>query len=293
VRYAITTAAATAPVFGSTDTFNFISGSTWLYIEVTAQNSTVTYYCFEVTTLDGTATVSAISFDGTVLTSLPTSDTAWNSAAAPWYTLTSASQLSSLTVAATPTVTGATVNYGKTTTANGEVTWSTSGTITGLASGDYIGIRVVAANGTTTQYYKIRVSYGSSDATLTSITVGNVSATLGTPGNFTGTFGGFTGTVGTVTLTSAQAGDGTSVVVMATPAAGAIVRYDWGGNAFGSNIASGAWKETGDGLFAGGSLFSGFVTVVPGVNNALVFVEVTSENRMTVNVYAVSCRVSN
>ncbi|MDR2477464.1 MAG: hypothetical protein LBD18_06745 [Treponema sp.] len=148
-------------------------------------------------------------------------------------------------------------------------------------------------------YYKVRVLYGNSDATVTEIKVGMVTATLGTPGVFLST--GFipnqfaNGTLGTVTITSTEAGDGSSMVVSATAANNSIhIEYDWGGIMeyfgplpFGTRVPN----TTGTGLFAGG-VVNQYVVARSGVNDAYIFAVATSEDRSVVAVYAVKCSVS-
>jgi hypothetical protein len=290
LKYAKVTGSG-SPVFDTAASFALAAGDI-VYIQSTAENGTVLVYKVTVSVLPDDTSLASINIAGQT----PTVGTSGNSfitatvASGQIVTVADAAALSSVTVAATPNDSAASIRYGTSAANTNPANWGNSGTFTNLANGAYIGVEVTAQDGTV-RYYKFRIAYGNSNATLTGITVGGVSATLGTPGDLSGMYGAYTGTPGVVTLTPAQAGDGSSVTVAVTAPAGATVRYDWGANFYGSNYAGGAWKATGDGLFAGGSLFGGGATVQPGVNNALIFVEVTSENGLTVNVYAVSCRV--
>jgi hypothetical protein len=190
-----------------------------------------------------------------------------------------------------------TVKYGRpsATDTAGEPQWVDSATFT-FAEDDKLYVKIIPSDTTEAPwYYGVHISrILSSDATLTGFTVGGVAATLSTPGNLGG-FGSFEGTAGTVTLTSAQAGDGSNVQVLAALPNGATVRYAWGGNFYGSYYPSGNWQTSGAGLFNGGtiSLFNGAfnIPVTPGVNGAVIFIEVTSENGGIVNLYAISCQV--
>jgi hypothetical protein len=180
-----------------------------------------------------------------------------------------------------------------------ESAWSSSGTLSDVSSGQYVFIRVTSEAGTV-NYYKVRIVYGSSEAALTSVTVGGVSAaTVGFPGVFDPMMGGaYGGFPGTVTLTSAQAGDGSQVTVAAAASEGATVRYNWGGGMefYGMTFYylgdPTSWNTTGEGLFAGG-MAGGFIPVSPGVNGAVVFIEVTSQDGTAVTTYAVLCTVSD
>jgi hypothetical protein len=162
------------------------------------------------------------------------------------------------------------------------------------AVGEWIALQVTNELGEKA-WYRFRIISEAANTTLTDIKVGGVSATsLGTAGiSDAAAYGQFTGVPGTVTLTTAQAGDGSTVKVVATGPTGATYRYDWGANFYGANYPGGAWKSTGDGLFVGGSLFGGGATVEPGVNGSLIFVEVTAKDGVTVAVYALNCVVSN
>jgi hypothetical protein len=67
---------------------------------------------------------------------------------------------------------GATVAYATTATAAANVTtWNTDGTFTGIATAQYVNVRVISGDAFTTQYYKVRLVYGSSDADLISLDV--------------------------------------------------------------------------------------------------------------------------
>jgi hypothetical protein len=174
-----------------------------------------------------------------------------------------------------------------------------TGHLGNLGSGlHYIALRVENELGEQ-GWYKFTVGFGRTTATISGLTVGGATVSLGTPGSIA--MGAmyvpeYTGALSTVTLTTAQAGDGSTAAVIGTPADGATVRYDWGAVlnfGFPSYLPSGNWNTDGTGLFNGGSFFYDFAVAAPGVNGALIFVEVTSENGLTSNVYAVSCTVAD
>jgi hypothetical protein len=283
-----------SPNFSDAPTFTIGSGD-YVYIEAKAQdNMTVLVYKIQVLIMSDDTALTAITIAGQSGT-LGTAAATFTGATVgdnQLIQVANATALNSVSVSATTRDSSATVKYGHSAT-NVEPVWATGGTLTDVAQGGYIGIQVTAPDGTI-GYYKYRIAYGSSSTTLSSITVGGVSAaSLGTPGVLDPVqYGAFTGVPGTVTLTADQAG-GSEVIVAVTGPSGATYRYDWGGAFYGSNYSSGSWNTTGAGLFAGGDLFGGFVTVAPGVNNALIFVEVTSENGVASTVYALSCTVSN
>jgi hypothetical protein len=305
IAYAIAPVADTntpAASFVSTGSFNEVALAHYAVIRVVSENGENTgYYKFRLIFGDPDATLSAVTINGGALESIPEANLTADGAIAARYRM-SADGPWSVTAAATATSNKAVVHYAFAPTVNApiaESAWSNNGTLSDVSSGQYVFIRVTAEAGTV-HYYKVQLSYGSSEATLTSVTVGGVSAAgVGLPGVFDPAMGGaYGGTPAQVTLTSAQAGDGSQVTVAAVASEGATVRYNWGGGmSFGGPpayyVSEAPWNTTGEGLFVGGSFFFGFVTVPPGVNGALVFIEVTSQDGTTVNIYAVSCTVSD
>ncbi|MDR2477158.1 MAG: hypothetical protein LBD18_05165 [Treponema sp.] len=288
LKYAKVTGSG-APNFDTGASLSLNAGDV-VYIQATAENGSVLVYKIEVGLLSDDTSLGSVSIADQTAT-IGNSAASFTAAEVKVVTVDNENALANVTVTANPTDTLAGVRYGTSTANTNPVNWSTTGTFTSLTNGAYIGVEVTAQDGTV-NYFKFRIAYGNSDATPTAITVGGVSVTLGTPGTYSGNGPFAGGTAGSVTLTAEQAGNGSNVTVAATLPSGATVRYNWGADFFGSQYTAGTWNTTGAGLFAGGSAFGGFVTVDPGVNNALIFIEVTSENGIVVNVYAVSCRVS-
>ena len=72
VAYAITAAAAAVPVFGSGNSFTFGTGSTWLYVRVTAQTGDVKYYRFQIAIGNGNTNLNTVTVSGNTPSSLGT-----------------------------------------------------------------------------------------------------------------------------------------------------------------------------------------------------------------------------
>jgi hypothetical protein len=164
--------------------------------------------------------------------------------------------------------------------------------------GAIIFIEVTSIEAQKTYAYRIDCSVEMpEDAKLTSVTVGGATATLAEPmklsapgGDFTSSF---TGAYGSVNLTAAQAGDGSTVAVVATGLPGATIRYAWGVTANFAGVATyfSEWQEGGTGLFDGGDPNGlGFLTAEPGVDGAVILIEVTSSTGLKA-VYAINCTV--
>jgi hypothetical protein len=305
IAYAVAPAANTnTPAAGFTDsgTFSDVAVAHYVVIRVVSENGANTgYYKVRLVYGDTDSTLSGVNIGGVNLDTFPEANPVAEGDKALRHQMSGSGPWASVVVNAGATSGSATVHYASAPAVNTPVAndaWSTSGTLSNIQSGGYVFIRVTSEAGLAS-YYKIRLVYGSGDAALTSVTVGGaVASALGTPGIFNPEMGGaYTGSPGTVTLTPDQAGDGSNVTVAAAASAGATVRYNWGGSMnFGMIFyypsGDGNWNTTGQGLFGGGSFLYGMITVPAGVNGALIFIEVTSEDGTVVNTYAVSCAVS-
>jgi hypothetical protein len=292
-----------AAEFTAAGSFSNVAPGQYVVIRVVSENGENTgYYKVRLVFGDVTATLNAITIDGTPIVTLPEPNSVADGDSAARVQMSGPGPWTSVSVGVTQDSDKSTVRYASAPAVNANIAegaWSDSGTLSSsISSGQYVFIRVTSEAGTA-NYYKLRLVYGSGEANLSSVTVGGVNATVGSSGIFDPATGGsYTGFAGAVTLTSDQAGDGSSVTVAAVPSADATVRYNWGGAmsfmpgmAFYYLSDAANWNTTGQGLFGGGSA-AGFISVDPGVNGAVVFIEVTSQDGTTVNTYAVSCTVS-
>jgi hypothetical protein len=286
--------------FTSPGSFTNVALGHYVVIRVVSENGENTgYYKVRLVFGDAVNTLSAITINSGSIETLPEPNVTAGGDIAGRHQMSVAGPWTSVTVGVTTDSEKATVAYASAPAVNTSIAdaeWSDSGTLSNIQSGQYVFIRVTSEAGTV-NYYKIRLVYGSSEAALTSVTIGGAAVSLGSPGSISEFYGSYMymGVPGTVRLTAEQAGDGSTVTVAATPSEGATVRYNWGGGidfGFGmSYYLSGAanWNTTGQGLFNGGT--AGYVTVNPGVNGALIFIEVTSQDGTAVNTYAVTCAV--
>jgi len=174
-------------------------------------------------------------------------------------------------------------------------------------------VRVTSERGTSSDIYAIRVRVElPNDTGLSSVTVGGVAATLVNAGYYDTTAGwAFVGSLGTVELSAAEAGDGSSVKVIATGEHGVGIKYAFGfmiGD-YGPYPSSGSlatadngWANNinGEGLFFPDGLSidvdAGFFVMTyvaeAGVHGAIIFIEVTSAYDANVTaIYAIRCTV--
>jgi hypothetical protein len=212
------------------------------------------------------------------------SDAFWDSIA---IAATGSSSPAEILVAAADTVGAAIAEEAWITAASGNHTFANV-----LSTGKFVIIRVKNQD-TLDYYYKVQVAYGSSDAELTGVTVGGVTATIGTPGNeVAGGFGSnITGyTAGAVTLTTAEATPPAGVAVAISGlSADATAEYGLGMAFWGSLMPPWGppfglgWLSSGAGLFS-----------APGtaINGAYILVRVTSEDRTVQQVYVIVATVS-
>jgi hypothetical protein len=304
IAYAVAPAANTntpAAGFTASGTFSDVAAARYVVIRVVSENGENTgYYKVRLVYGDTDATLSGVSIGGSNLVTLPEANPVAEGDNALRYQMTGPGPWTSVAVVANANSGNAAVHYASAPAVNTPIAddaWSTSGTLSSIQSGQYVFIRVTSKAGPAS-YYKIRLVYGSGEAALSSVTVGGAAASsTGSPGIFDMAIGGaYNGFPGTVTLAPEQAGDGSNVTVAVAASPGATVRYNWGGSMnFGMvfyYLSEAAWNTTGQGLFGGGSFLYGMINVPAGVNGALIFIEVTSEDGTTVNTYAVSCAVS-
>jgi hypothetical protein len=305
VAYAAASAANTnipAASFTAAGSLASVALGEYAVIRVVSENGGAAgYYKVRLVFGDADATLKTLSIDGSSITPIPEANSVADGDSAARYQMSGAGPWTSVTVSAASNSDKATVRYASAPAVNtpiADAAWSESGTLSNIQSGQYVFIRVTSEAGTI-NYYKLRLTYGSDVASLSSVTIGGVSATIGFPGAFDPMFyGAYMGFPGTVTLTPEQAGDGSTVTVAATASENGTIRYNWGGGmdfGFGFGMSyylsdDGNWNTTGQGLFGGG-LAAYFVPVEPGVNGAFIVIEVTSQDGTTVNTYAVSCTV--
>lgn len=309
IAYTVAPAANTntpAASFAETGSFSNVAAAQYVVIRAVSENGGTTgYYKVRLVYGNTDASISGVQINSDSALSgsnLPGANVTADGTNVLRYQMSAAGPWNNVVVNATPTDSAnATVHYVSAPavdTVIGDEAWSSNGTLSSVSSGQYVFIRVTSESGIA-NYYKLRLVYGSGEAALTSLTVGGVSASsVGIPGIFDpAMYGAYNGFPGAVTLTPEQAGDGSSVMVAATPSTGATVRYNWGGGMdFGFGMSyylsdAANWNTTGQGLFVGG-LAAYFVPVNPGVDGALIFIEVTSEDGTAVNIYAISCSVS-
>jgi hypothetical protein len=264
VRYARVSGAG-APTFGVAASLTFADGD-YLYLEVGASGQAVTIYKIKVSVQSYNANVTNITF-GTALNPQPEPAAVWNNAEAVIHNTTAVGVPTAITV--TKENANATVKYTSATANTGTVTWSEDATVT-VNTGDYVGIQVTSQNGLTVQYYKFRVSNGSSDTTVSAVTVaGREPVSLGDAGT------GFnTGVAsGNIYLTSAQVTAGRQIVVTAASTVSQI--------RVGTSTADNTQPTNWFALTKAGSVFTGSFTNAL-VNNNRIFIEITPENKIDV-----------
>jgi hypothetical protein len=219
VKYAVTAAAATPASgdFGTSDTLMGITNTDVIWLQVISQNESVTnYYGLTVEAKQNIATLASASLDIDSLSPLPDPAATWAAAEATIYSYDTPIPASVVLSAIAAAGSNATVQYGSSASEN-QPTWGSSGTFNGLSSGNYIGVKVTAENGVTAQYYKWRVSYGNSDATLVAAPAIYIA---GVPNASNGVarsaYNGSGITSGAIYLNSTQSTIGKSIVVNVT-----------------------------------------------------------------------------
>jgi hypothetical protein len=158
--------------FGTNANLGTVPTNEFIGLEVKSELGEKGWYKFRVYVGRTENTLSAITIPGgSGSITVPTPNTAVTGTTASAYTMSAAGPWS-------PTVTvnvsgGAQVAYALAATSNANITaWTnTTGVFEGIVSAQYVVIRVISENGQNTNYYKVRLLYGSNNASLTSITI--------------------------------------------------------------------------------------------------------------------------
>jgi hypothetical protein len=279
IRYARVSGAG-QPSFSLNNSLSFNDGD-YLYVEVSAPGMPQKFYKIRVNYRSANANVTGITFDGTALNPLPTPGDTWEGATAAVHVVVPASLGTPVSIGVTGAHPDAVLSY--TASSNGSATWVSNSQVT-VASGDYLGVRVVSPSETVTRYYKFRVSYGSSNATISGVTIAGVeSDRLGTPGD------AYAASIvsGNIYLTTEQAGGGRTIVVTSSDdvsvRVGTVISsYEaWFGP---SNYVS---LNGGSGTFTGTVPLAAdfFGNPAPFDSAIRVAIEVTAEDNITVKFY--------
>jgi hypothetical protein len=240
VAYAAGAAANTAPAADAYNTdgaFASFANAQWLVIRVISEDGLTTqYYKVRVASGSDLADITGIAINGTGIATVPEANAAANGTSAVDYVVPNASVLADLTVGVTASP-GASVDFNVTTAVNtGPTTWPvTDGKWKNFAKGSWVVIRVIAEDTIKIQYYKVRLTYGGTDAGLSAIRINNTS--IGTvPEANTAANGG---TAATYRVANAAALNTVNVAVDAP--AGASIAYASAASAT-TNITS--WTNT-------------------------------------------------
>jgi hypothetical protein len=181
VKYAVSRRKQlTTPVFGAVETFDFDYGSTWLDIQVTAENgATINYYRYRINagSADNTLTTNPITI-GTTSATRGTPNAAPTSATAVIVTLTDPQTNITIT-GATPTNEHATLKYAKTTVEADTPVFGTNAAFSFAKGSSWLYIEVTAQNGVSTTY-RFRVAAGSIGNSLNTVSAGAQSLTPST-----------------------------------------------------------------------------------------------------------------
>jgi uncharacterized repeat protein (TIGR02543 family) len=216
------------------DATTTVSTGDFFIVKVTAADATVRYYRIDVTVNSNISTLSGATTIKGQTPTLGTPSATLGSETPGTITLTTAQAAStSLTSTVTKTDSGAItkiVKYLSGATSDSTnfdaATDLTSGTTTTVSNGDYFIVKVIAADGSTVNYYRINVTVNSDVATLSGATIKGQTPTLGTPNAALASV-----TPGAITLTTAQAA-GTDTTTFTKTDAGAtitrIVKYAFG-----------------------------------------------------------------
>ena len=213
VSYGISPNDTHIPTDWSKDTFDFPLLSTWLYVRVTAVSGDVIYYRFKV----GGSTVNTLS--GTTISigtqtanyGTPNAD----ALAATAVAVTIPNTLTNTKVEATPTDSGANVSYGIVPdSTHMPADWSKDTFDFPLGS-TWLYVRVTAVSGDVT-YYRFRVAAGSSDNSLTTVSVGTHSLNPGTPN---------TNSANAVAVEVLLTAPLSAAAISATGSGGAVIKY--------------------------------------------------------------------
>jgi hypothetical protein len=218
--YAVTANAATLPAadaFTGTNnagTLATLAAGNYIWVRSVSQDGEVTkYYKILVESKQNVATLASADINSTPVGALPTPAATWTAAGATVHPLGAVAPASVVLAAVVTVGSNATVRYGYSTSAT-EPVWGSSATFTAPVSGAYIGVEVTAENGSTKQYYKWRLSFGSTSAALAAnpavYIAGVPTVSTGNPGTVYNSTGMSNGAI---YLNSTQAAIGKSVVV--------------------------------------------------------------------------------
>jgi uncharacterized repeat protein (TIGR02543 family) len=202
---------------------NTVANNDFFIVKVTAGDGTVRYYRVNVIVNSNISTLSGMSVKGQTST-LGTPNAAFGSETPGAITLTTAQATGTAATTFIKSDAGSStkiVKYLSGTTADttnfGAATDLTSGTTTTFANGDYLIIRVNAADGSTVNYYRVNVTVNSDVATLSGATIKGQTPTIGAAGSALGSLA-----AGAITLTTAQA-IGTDTTTFTKTDAGATI----------------------------------------------------------------------
>lgn len=157
--------------FGVSSNIGEVPNNDFIALEVTSELGEKGWYKFRVYIgRDGAALTSITIPGGVGSVTIPAPNTAGTGTVAGSYTMSAAGPWSPTVVVAASEA--AQVSYAvAATAATNPAAWANAGDLTNVASAQYVVIRVVSENGRITNYYKVRLVYGSNDASLTSITI--------------------------------------------------------------------------------------------------------------------------
>jgi hypothetical protein len=288
IEYAYVPAGGTLAYAPLTEETEITYGDTGtLYLRVKAEGFKDLYYVFTVESKRDIATLDSAAINGAAIASLPNSAATWANAAAQIHPFgATAPATISLAAVVTPE-SRATVKYGISSTTAAPSAWSETGNFGALSSGDYIGVQVTAENGLVIQYYKWRVSFGSTVGELRAepavYVAGVPNASNGTLR--TGTWNAAGGSNGSIYLNSTQTAIGKSFVVYTSDATVTEVAYG-NNNTTNDTTAPNAWnvltRDPGDptrwtGAWAGTAI----------ANNRRIHIRVTAQDAVSQNFYRI------
>jgi len=151
-------------------TFASFTAGQWLVIRVSSEDTTVNnYYKVRLVWGSDSTDLTNITVNTQGIGTLPAANNVATGTTAATYSI--ATPLSTVTVAAT-SANSATIDYASAAAANtAPGSYAASGSFAGLASGNYVVIRVVSQDLINTVYYKVQVFHGSPDADLEGIRI--------------------------------------------------------------------------------------------------------------------------
>lgn len=261
VRYAVTEATNTVPIFDNTTAFTFPIGSRFLIVEVTQENRDVFYYKFQVLAGDSDNTLSGNVSIGSLTASPGTPNTTATSAQA--VLIRPAAGLTNVMVSTAPASANAVVAYAITTASTTAPAFGSANSFTFGTGSTWLYVRVTAQNGAV-NYYRFQVAIGNDEASLTGVTVAGVAATLGTPGPSANIVAANRGSV------TVSAWAGAKAIAVSGALSGAVV----------------AWGVTTNASTTGPTSFTTNNVTFSASNTNLV-IRVTSESGATVSYYRI------